>query len=200
MNWIKIQVTYSSVSLYIWLDAGKHLQIVGYAGKVARIIAPLYPSGEIGNLNRRMKMDWYKLVWKKYAEFEGRSRRKEYWMFTLFNSVIIFGVMMISAVLSAILGIAAGSGDPSHRAVISVVISVIMMGICVLYCLAIMIPSLACAVRRLHDTGKSGWLLLIGLIPLGGLVVLIFMMLDSNPGPNMYGPNPKEAVLPPAVA
>ena len=61
-----------------------------------------------------------------------------------------------------------------------------------LYDLAVLIPSIAVTVRRLHDTGRTGWWILIGLIPvIGGIVLLIFMLLDSEPGENQYGPNPK---------
>jgi len=61
-----------------------------------------------------------------------------------------------------------------------------------LFALASLIPGLACCVRRLHDIGKSGWWVLIGFIPLVGLVLLVFTLMDSQPGPNQYGPNPKE--------
>jgi len=121
-------------------------------------------------------MNWYLEAFKKYAVFNGRSRRKEYWYFVLFNSII----SIVLAVIDAITGnfsAAAGIG--------------LLGGI---YTLAILIPSLAVSVRRLHDTDRSGWWVLIGLIPLIGIIVLlVFMVQDSKPGQNQYGSNPKEA-------
>lgn len=123
-------------------------------------------------------MNWYLKVLKQYADFIGRARRKEYWMFVLFN--MIFSV--IAMILDNILGIAMegiGYGP--------------LYGI---YLLAIILPSLAVAVRRLHDIGKSGWMILISLIPLiGGIWLLVLLVTDSNPGDNQYGPNPKEIAV-----
>ncbi len=115
-------------------------------------------------------MNWYLGVLKKYAEFSGRARRTEYWMFVLFNLIIsaVIGVIDRSVLGSNALGI--------------------------IYSLAVLIPSLAVSVRRLHDTGRSGWWLLIGLVPiLGWIVLLVFAVQDSQPGANQYGPNPKGA-------
>ncbi|MGD0901642.1 MAG: DUF805 domain-containing protein [Terracidiphilus sp.] len=115
------------------------------------------------------------LPWKRFAEFSGRSRRKEYWMFFLFNMVI--GLVLY------IPGIALRES-----------IGPVFLGLYGLYCLAVLIPSLAVAVRRLHDTGKSGWFMLLVLIPfIGGIIVLVLMVLDSDPEANKYGPNPKLA-------
>lgn len=116
-------------------------------------------------------MSWYVGVIKKYAVFSGRSRRKEYWMFTLINIIIFI-------VIAAIEGFA---GSPGIIATI--------------YYLAVLIPSLAVGIRRLHDTGRSAWWLLIGLIPfIGGIIFIIILVLDSQPGENKYGPNPKAAM------
>src|SRR5271157_904095 len=121
-------------------------------------------------------MDWYLMVWRRYAEFYGRSRRMEFWMFELFNILAIF-------VLAALGGVGLAISEDYGGVLF------IPLGI---YFLAIIIPGLAVRVRRLHDIGLSGWLLLIGLIPyLGGLILIILMCLDSNPGSNQYGPNPK---------
>ncbi len=121
-------------------------------------------------------MNWYLEVLKKYAVFSGRTRRKEYWYFGLFN--IIF--MIVLAVIDGATGsfsAAAGMGMFSG-----------------IYSLAVLIPGIAVLVRRLHDTDRSGWWLLIGLIPfIGAIVLLIFTVQDSNPGENQYGPNPKGA-------
>jgi len=114
-------------------------------------------------------VNWYLGVLKKYAEFSGRARRKEFWMFALFNIII-----------AVVLGIVDGFiGMP------------ILGG---LYSLAVLLPGIAVGARRLHDIGKSGWWLLIGFVPLIGFIVLIiFFVMDSNPGDNQYGPNPKAA-------
>ena len=118
-------------------------------------------------------MSWYLEVLKKYAVFSGRARRKEFWYFTLFNVIIWLVLMILSA--------AAGRA----RVIISV--------LSVLYGLAVIIPGLAVEVRRLHDTGRSGWWILIGLVPfIGAIVLLVFLVQDSQPGANQYGPNPKE--------
>ena len=119
-------------------------------------------------------MNWYLKVLRQYADFNGRARRQEYWMFFLFN--VIFGI--VAMVLDNILGLAnpmVGYGP--------------LYGI---YSLAVLIPGLAVAARRLHDVGKSGWMLLIALIPLiGGIWLLVLLLGDSQPGENKYGPNPK---------
>ncbi len=122
-------------------------------------------------------MDWYLMVWKKFAEFGGRSRRTEYWMFTLFNFIAY--IVLFAAAISLKRAIGVG---------------IILMLLYLVYALAGIIPSLAVSVRRLHDTGKSGWWLLISFIPLvGAIVMLFFLVSDSEPGPNVYGPNPKLA-------
>ncbi len=123
-------------------------------------------------------MNWYLAVLKNYAGFSGRARRKEYWMFTLFN--IIFAI--VAMILDNVLGIAMaeiGYGP--------------LYG---LYTLAVFIPGLAVSVRRLHDVGKSGWMILIVLIPIIGAIWLIVLLVtDSNLGENKYGSNPKEVTV-----
>jgi len=118
-------------------------------------------------------MDYYLEVLKKYAVFDGRARRAEYWYFTLFN--IIFG--LVAGLLDMFLSLPnIGSYGLLY----------------LIYILALFIPSLAVAIRRLHDVGKSGWMILVGLIPLAGLIwLLILFIRDSQPGDNQYGPNPK---------
>ena len=123
-------------------------------------------------------MNWYLKVLKQYADFSGRARRKEYWMFVLFN--MIFAI--VAAILDNVLGIAMeGTGyGPLYG----------------IYALAVLIPGLAVAVRRLHDVGKSGWMILIALIPLiGAIWLLVLLVTDSNLGENQYGQNPKEATV-----
>jgi len=119
-------------------------------------------------------MEWYLLVLKRYAEFSGRSRRKEYWMFTLYNTVIYL-VLYIAGLVTLMRSS----------------LSMVFFGLVFLYALAVLVPSLAAAVRRLHDTGKSGWFILIGFIPVAGIALIVLLCLDSTPGDNQYGPNPK---------
>jgi len=112
-------------------------------------------------------MNYYLHVWKNFATFSGRARRSEYWMFFLFNVI----VSMVLAGVDAALG---------------------TMFLGVIYALAAFIPGLAVTVRRLHDTGKSGWWILISIIPIiGWIAFLVFMFQDSQMGDNEYGPNPK---------
>jgi uncharacterized membrane protein YhaH (DUF805 family) len=118
------------------------------------------------------------MVWQKYADLNGRSRRREYWTFALFNALI-----------GAVVGAVAAVMFTTTR---SSVFGLVIYGLLFLYCLAAFIPGLAVGVRRLHDIGMSGWLVLICLVPgIGGLVLLVLFCLDSNQGPNQYGPNPK---------
>jgi len=121
-------------------------------------------------------MNWYLQALKNYAVFSGRARRKEYWFFALFNSIFL----IIAVLLDNIAGTA---------------IEDLGYGLFyILYALAVLIPGLAVSVRRLHDVDKSGWMLLIALIPIaGGIWLIVLMATDSKPGPNSYGPNPKES-------
>ena len=123
-------------------------------------------------------MNWYLKVLNQYSDFNSRARRKEYWMFALVNFIIS---MLIVGVDNA-LGFSFNYiGNVSGTGVFNL-----------LYNLLILIPSLAVAVRRLHDIGKSGWMLLIGLIPLVGVIWLLILLLrDSEARENKYGPNPK---------
>jgi uncharacterized membrane protein YhaH (DUF805 family) len=121
-------------------------------------------------------MNWYIEALKKYAVFSGRARRKEYWFFVLFNIIISIVFTVIDGVIGTF-SVEAGIG--------------LLGGI---YALAVLIPAIAVSVRRLHDTDRSGWWLLITLIPLiGAIVMLVFTVQDSKPGQNRFGGNPKEA-------
>lgn len=111
-------------------------------------------------------MNWYLQVLKKYAVFSGRARRKEYWMFFLFNLIITF----VLGFIEGIVGIALES-DQS-----------VLAGI---YQLAILIPSIAVGIRRMHDTDRSGWWLLVP------IVNLIFAVGDGTQGDNRFGSDPK---------
>ena len=118
-------------------------------------------------------MNWYLTTLKKYAVFSGRSRRKEYWMFCLFSVIFTIATMVLDWVLGSTVGIGYG----------------LIYG---LYSLGVLIPSIAVSVRRLHDVGKSGWFLLISLIPIIGAIWLIILVCsDSEAGESKYGPNPK---------
>ena len=121
-------------------------------------------------------MKWYIEVMRKYAVFSGRARRQEYWMFVLSNVIIV-----------VFLGIIDGMADSDSEGSRSTLTT--------LYVLATLIPFLAVGVRRLHDTGRSGWWMLIGVIPIiGAIVLLIFMIQDSQLMDNQYGPNPKREI------
>ena len=123
-------------------------------------------------------MKTYLEVLKKYAVFTGRARRKEYWLFFLINTII-------SLLIGFVLGI--------------IGLEELAFPVGLLYGLLVLLPNLGVTFRRLHDTGRSGWWLLIVLIPfIGAIVLLVFMALDSQPGDNKFGPNPK-GVAGPAV-
>ncbi len=121
-------------------------------------------------------MKWFlEALTKKYATFEGRARRSEYWYFVLFYVLAIVALAIVDGV----------TGTLNEEAGIG-----LLSG---LFVLATFIPTLAVTVRRLHDTDRSGWWVLLEFVPLvGALVVLVFMVLDSQPGANRFGPNPKE--------
>lgn len=121
-------------------------------------------------------MQWYLAALKKYAVFSGRARRKEYWFFVLFNLIFAFCLGFIDGFV--------GTFDQES--------GYGLFGS--LYSLAVLIPGIAVSIRRLHDTGRSGWWLLIVLLPIvGAVVLLMFMAGDSKPGDNKYGPNPKNS-------
>ncbi len=126
-------------------------------------------------------MDWYTKVLKNYVGFSGRARRTEYWMFTLVN-VIIGGVLNV---------------------LYNVTGSSIFYVLYVLYFLAVLLPSIAVGIRRLHDTNRTGWWLLIGLVPfIGAIVLIVFFVMEGNRGANQYGADPKgiESGAAPATA
>ena len=121
-------------------------------------------------IKKEIIMEWFIKCIKQYADFKGRARRKEYWMFTLFYSIFTIAAMLIDAILLEELPIFE-----------------------TLFGLFILIPSFAVEVRRLHDIGKSGWMMLIVLIPIVGAIWLIVLFCqDSEPGSNNWGDNPKE--------
>ena len=119
-------------------------------------------------------MSWYLKALKNYVGFSGRARRREYWFFTLFSLLMTIALSILDLIIfnlssETVLGMFTGA-----------------------YALAVFIPTLAVAFRRLHDTGKSGWWLLINLVPgIGTFVFFVLLLLDSQPGENQWGPSPK---------
>ena len=120
-------------------------------------------------------MGWATLPLKRYAEFNGRSRRKEYWMFML----LAIGIYIVASILDRIAGMngmIAGRYGP----------------ITMLVALGLLVPSIAVSIRRLHDSDRSGWWLLLGLVPMvGEIIVLVFMVLKGTRGANRFGADPK---------
>ncbi len=111
---------------------------------------------------------WKKVVLENYAQFQGRARRAEYWWFTLANIIAVIVLLVLVAIAK------------------------IFWVLYIVYLLGLIIPSLAVTIRRLHDTDKSGWFILFGLIPfVGGLILLVFMCLDSTRGTNQWGTSEK---------
>lgn len=142
-------------------------------------------------------MEWMLMPLRRYADFSGRSRRKEYWMFALMNFIIyalLYGIMISAmgpsfteAMMQAEGGM--NSVQPSDGMMAGVGIVGMVM---VIYSLAVFIPSLAVMVRRFHDQDKSGWFVLLALIPMvGGIIVLVFMFLEGTRGDNRFGADPK---------
>ncbi len=119
-------------------------------------------------------MSWYIIAWQRATDFSGRSRRKEYWMFQLFNCFV--GLFL--GALALLVG-----GDDGLK--------FFAIG-CGVYGLIALVPSLAVTIRRLHDIGKSGWWYFIAFVPIiGGIILFVFTLLDSEPYPNQWGLDPK---------
>ena len=167
-------------------------------------------------------MEYMFLPLKRYAEFSGRSRRMEYWMFFLFQFIV--GIVFQVLVMTTVGGAAALGARPSSMMAAGGMMMV-LAALYGLFALAMLIPSIAVGVRRLHDTERTGWWLLAPLVPylltfilfavaIGGssggmgvlamlcmlaalglaITVLVFMFLDGTKGPNRYGPDPKGGV------
>ncbi|MGY1711065.1 DUF805 domain-containing protein [Geodermatophilus sp. SYSU D00758] len=139
----------------------------GWGGSAGYAPAPPY-AGPVPSAATMSPADAVRSVLARYADFSGRARRAEYWWFVLAYAVASIVASMIDAVL----------GFP---------VLALVLG------LGLLVPSLAAAVRRLHDTGRSGWWLLLALIPFGGIVVIVFLATEGQPGPNRYGPSTKHA-------
>ncbi|MBO9710195.1 MAG: DUF805 domain-containing protein [Caulobacter sp.] len=119
---------------------------------------------------------------KKYADFQGRARRSEFWLFALFIFIVEF-------VYYGLLGVTGNFPGSGHTNIFGMLLGLIFF----VFGLGIFIPSIAVAFRRLHDTNRSAWWLLIAFIPLIGIVVLlVFYVLPGTVGPNKFGPDPKQ--------
>lgn len=120
-------------------------------------------------------MKWFLKALQGYAVFEGRSQRSEYWFFVLFYLLISIAAGIVDGLF--------GTFDMNSG----------LGAVGLLVTLGLLLPSITVGVRRLHDIGRSGWWLLLGLVPvIGWIVLLVFAVMDSTPGVNEYGPNPKE--------
>jgi uncharacterized membrane protein YhaH (DUF805 family) len=113
-------------------------------------------------------MSWFMQALKNYAAFEGRARRKEFWFFILFFMISL----IVAGIVDTLIGLP----------ILSIIVS-----------LGLIVPSISVSIRRLHDTGRSGWWYLLSFVPIVGLVLLAFFMFDSKPETNAYGPSPKAA-------
>ncbi len=129
------------------------------------------------------------LPYRRYADFQGRSRRSEYWMFRLFA----VGALALAAVLMSVLS--PGFSDDSDITLVGALVA----GILGIGIIASMIPAIALSVRRLHDIDRTGWWLLIAIIPyLGSFALFILSLLDGTAGPNRFGEDPKMRISPDA--
>ena len=129
-------------------------------------------------------MDWFTLALKKFAVFNGRSRRREYWMFFLFCGIVIF----FATILDNAFGITFEVAEENSG----------FGPIYLFSSLVLFIPTLAVSVRRLHDIDKSGWFVFVIIIPMiGAIWFLVMMITEGTKGTNQYGPDPKsdESVL-----
>jgi uncharacterized membrane protein YhaH (DUF805 family) len=127
-------------------------------------------------------MEWMLMPYRRYADFSGRSCRREYWMFTLL-SVVVATVAVFVMIAGGVPG-TDGDGTPGAGFWLGAALIVI-------WGLASIIPSIAVQVRRFHDQDRSGWMILLGFIPyVGSLIVFIFMCLKGTTGPNRFGPDP----------
>ena len=123
-------------------------------------------------------INYWKAAISKYAEFNGRARRSEYWYYVLTNFLIVLSLYVLIFV-----------GALARIPVISIVFG----GIVILFALGTLVPSIAVLVRRLHDSGKSGWYYFVSLIPIAGPIwLLILLCTEGTKGPNEYGPDPKD--------
>jgi uncharacterized membrane protein YhaH (DUF805 family) len=119
---------------------------------------------------------WKKVVFKNYANFNGRARRKEYWNFTLANIIFLFALY-----IPLVIGL---SIDVEWLTLITALPLI-------LFIFGIIIPWIAVAVRRLHDTNKSGWMLLLRIVPVLSIIIFVFLVIEGDKRKNDYGKDPK---------
>lgn len=131
-------------------------------------------------------MEWMIMPLRRYADFSGRSSRKEFWMFFLLNFIV--GMVLWTFIILGAGASALADSSGTSSALFGGVGFLLLM----VYGLAILIPTLAVYVRRFHDQDKSGWMILLLLVPFGGIIVLVFMCLEGTNGANRYGPDPRE--------
>lgn len=172
-----LSLVYSTRGLYLFYaneahEMGNHI-VIGLLFSIIFMAFAWYCEGLredkiIGHLKSEKNTTHYLNALKKYAVFRGRARRSEYWIFILFNLIASLGIGIVESFFGS-QGIAG-----------------------LLYNLAVFIPTLAVSIRRLHDTDRSGWWILISFIPvIGAIVFIVFMTIDSNEGSNRFGYNPK---------
>ena len=140
-------------------------------------------------------MNYMFLPLKRYADFQGRSRRLEYWLFALLNAIVLgvlYGIIIGSLAGSVTIdpNTGAATGMNPAGAGFGGIVGIILF----VWSLAVLVPLLAVTVRRLHDQDKSGWLVLLQLVPIANIVLLVFMFLPGTPGPNKFGPDPKGGI------
>ncbi len=127
-------------------------------------------------------MEWMLMPYRRYADFSGRSCRREYWMFTLLS--VIVAIVAVILIVAGGNGLGDGSSAPGP-------VFWLGAGVLGIWVLASIIPSIAVQVRRFHDQDRSGWMILLGFIPyVGSIIVFIFMCLKGTTGPNRFGPDP----------
>lgn len=131
-------------------------------------------------------MEWMFLPYRRYADFSGRSRRMEFWMFTLFYYIALGALLAVMMAGLPWSNMEAPDAEPNAVFWIGFVLLL-------LFSLGSVVPAIAVCVRRFHDQDKSGWLYLLNFIPyIGPIIVIVFMFLEGTPGPNQYGDDPKD--------
>ena len=140
-------------------------------------------------------MKYFLYCLQHYADFNGRARRSEFWYYTLFHFLFVFLPIFIGLILLLAGGAFQDYSTPETPSALTI-LGALLSFVGIIACIGLLVPTWAVTARRLHDTGKSGWLMLIGMIPyvnvITGIVLLVFYCTDSTPGDNQYGPNPKD--------
>ena len=175
------QNTYNQPPVYGTAPQNTYNPYPGY-GAPAYGTAPYAPAEDFNLLTA------YKSFWKKYADFSGRSRRKEYWLAMLANGIILFALVFLLFFILFSIGMSLETSGKEPSLFVAL-LTFLLMGISVLYVIAAFVPTISMTVRRLHDSGNSGWLCILCFAI--NIVNLVFMCMDSQSGTNQYGPNPK---------